>query len=351
MFCAPGAWAQTTSRDPRAVPYAKVVPGYTMRFPYDEGSHPDFRIEWWYVTGWLDPETNPLGFQVTFFRVRPELKHDNPSRFSPRQILIAHAAVSDPAHGRLIHAQRTARGAFGLAGAAGGRVETWVDDWRLARDGATYRARVPAPAFTLDLAFDATQAPLLQGRGGYSRKGAAPDAASYYYSHPQLTVDGTLARDGKRRTVRGVAWLDHEWSSQYMQKDAVGWDWIGINLDDGGALMAFRMRGPDGRSVWAGATWRQADGSVQTFEPDAVRFVPRREWRSAHTGTRYPVAWTVEAGNREIEIEPLFDDQEHDARASTGTIYWDGAVRALSGGKPAGLGYLELTGYWRRVSL
>jgi predicted secreted hydrolase len=59
----------------------------------------------------------------------------------------------------------------------------------------------------------------------------------------------------------------------------------------------------------------------------------------------------VKAGELELAIEPLFDDQEHDARASTGTIYWEGAVRALRDGKPVGLGYLELTGYWRRIEL
>ena len=92
-------------------------------------------------------------------------------------------------------------------------------------------------------------------------------------------------------------------------------------------------------------------GSQDSFAPGEVRFVPRREWRSARTGTTYPVTWQILAGDLELVIEPLFDDQEHDTRASTGTIYWEGAVRALGDGKPIGLGYLELTGYWRRIEL
>ena len=133
--------------------------------------------------------------------------------------------------------------------------------------------------------------------------------------------------------------------------DAVGWDWIGINLEDGGALMAFRMRDQQGGHLWAGGALRHADGRLKVFAPGEVRFDPRREWQSARTGTNYPVSFLVRAGDREFAIEPLFDDQEHDTRASTGTIYWEGAVRALRDGKPVGLGYLELTGYWRRMEL
>ncbi len=328
-----------------------MVPGYKIQFPRDEGSHPEFRLEWWYLTGWLNENTGPLGFQVTFFRARPELKHDNPSAFTPSQILIAHAAISDPVQGRLIHAQRAARAGFGLAGAEEGRTRVWIDEWRLHREGNSYRAHIPAQDFSLDLAFTTTQAPLLQGENGLSRKGPAPESASYYYSLPHLKVSGTIARGAKPQTVTGNAWLDHEWSTQYMEKEAVGWDWIGINLDDGSALMAFRMREKDGGSFWAGGALRRADGSVRNFGPGEVRFIPRREWRSARTGTTYPVSWQVQAGDLDLAIEPLFDDQEHDTRASTGTIYWEGAVRALRDGKPAGVGYLELTGYWRRVNL
>jgi predicted secreted hydrolase len=333
-------------------PFAQVVPGYRLRFPQDEGSHPEFRLEWWYVTGWLEDENRrPLGFQITFFRARPDLKHDNPSAFAPRQIIMAHAALSDPAYGRLIHAQRAARTGFGLAGAESDRLRVWLDDWRLGQTATTYLAHIPAREFTLQVALEAPQPPLQQGQDGYSRKGPASGSASYYYSLPHLKVSGTVAHGGKPRQVSGSAWLDHEWSSQYMEKNAVGWDWIGINLDGGGALMAFRMRDKRGGSYWAGGALRDADGRVTSFAPAEIRFTPRRTWRSGRTGTDYPVSWLVQAGNLELTIEPLFDDQEHDTRASTGTIYWEGAVRALVGGKPAGRGYLELTGYARPLEL
>src|SRR5215813_7604443 len=318
------ATAPLTHHPSPVTPFARVVPGYKMRFPQDEGSHPEFRVEWWYVTGWLEGGGKPLGFQVTFFRARPDVKQDNPSAFAPRQVMIAHAAISDPAHGSLVHAQRAARAGFELAGAEAGRTRVWIDEWSLRESGGTYQALIPAPEFSLELTLHPTQRPMLQGDAGFSRKGPAPESASYYYSLPHLKVSGALARGGKRLSVAGMAWLDHEWSSQYLEQDATGWDWIGINLDDGGALMAFRMRDRQGKQLWAGGSLRRPDGSVTAFSPNELRFIPRREWQSGRTGTKYPVSFLVTAGEREVAIDPLFDDQEHDTRASTGTIYWEG---------------------------
>jgi predicted secreted hydrolase len=351
-LCMPRSLASETRVRERPRPFAPVVPGYSVTFPRDEGSHPDFRIEWWYVTGWLEGRDAPaLGFQVTFFRVRPELRHANPSAFAPRHILIAHAALSDPALGRLLQAQRAARASFGLAGAAEGRVEVWVDDWRLEQHERLYRARIPARELSLDLVLDPVQPPLLHGEGGFSRKGPSPEAASYYYSLPHLAAKGQVGHGGRIRAVSGSAWMDHEWSSHYLEPQASGWDWCGIQLDDGAALMAFRMRARDGGVRWAGGTLRARDGRATAFAPHEVRFVPLREWRSPRSGALYPVSFLVRAGAHELVLEPLFDDQEHDARATAGAIYWEGAVRALRAGRAVGRGYLELTGYWRRLEL
>ena len=338
-----------------AANFAQVLPDTTLRFPRDEGSHPEFRTEWWYVTGWLERASRPMGFQITFFRTRPELKGDNPSAFTPRQILIGHAAISDRARGALQHDQRVAREGFALAGAAQDRLEVWIDDWSFKREGGgdngVFRARIPARDFQLDFTLATTQGPMLQGNKGLSRKGPRPESASYYYSLPQLKVQGMLTRAGKAETVIGSAWLDHEWSSSYMDKEAAGWDWIGINLDNGDALMAFQMRDAQGGKFWAGGSHRSADGKLQNFAPDDVAFTPMRHWRSSRTGTEYPVEWRIRAANLTIDIVPLMDDQENDTRASTGTIYWEGAVRAMQDGMPIGRGYLELTGYWRRMRL
>ena len=360
LFVSPGSMAELGARrvgEPHtAKAYAQVRPGTALRFPRDEGSHPEFRIEWWYVTGWLETTAGSIGgFQITFFRTRPAINSNNPSAFTPRQILIAHAAISDPARGRLQSDQRIAREGFSLAGAARDRLDLWIDDWSLkqghSEDHGAYRARIAARDFSFDFTLEAKQSALLQGIKGMSRKGPSPAAASFYYSLPQLNVHGTLTRNGRAQTIVGTAWMDHEWSSTYLDPEAFGWDWIGINLNDGGALMAFQIRDSNGAKLWAGGSHRSVNGKPRNFEPSEVDFTPRRHWRSPRTDTVYPVAWRIKASQLTIDIEPLMDDQENDTRATTGAIYWEGAVRALRDGVAVGRGYLELTGYWRRLQM
>ena len=332
--------------------YAQVKPGHELQFPRDHGSHPHFRTEWWYLTGWVkDARGTDLGIQITFFRNRPRLAEDNPSRFAPRQILFAHAALADSHTGKLLHDQRAARAGFGLAEAQERRTDVAIDDWSLRQTASGYSASIAAREFEYALDFKVTQPVLLQGDRGLSRKGPEPAQASYYYSQPHLAVSGSITIRGEKREVSGTAWLDHEWSSEYLAGESAGWDWVGLNLADGGALMAFRMRDKRGGTLWAGGTLRAADGRVRVLAPGEVRFEPLRRWRSPRTQTEYPVALRVQTGNLEFELEPMMDDQELDSRASTGTIYWEGAVSAKSGGRILGFGYLELTGYWRPLRL
>ena len=332
--------------------YPPVRQGVALQFPRDHGSHPQFRSEWWYITGWLKADGGrELGVQITFFRNRPRVAEDVSSRFAPRQLLFAHAALADPSAGQLLHDQRAARAGFGLAEAQEGRTEVAIEDWSLKQTASGYAAEVAARDFRYTLRFDAKQAVLLQGERGFSRKGPNPAQASYYYSLPHLAVTGSVVIGGRELEVSGEAWLDHEWSSEALAEEAAGWDWIGINLADGGALMAFRMRSKNGGSFWAGGTLRSADGRVRNLKPGEVQFEPLKRWRSPRTGTEYPVSVRVKAGALTLEIEPLMEDQELDARASTGTVYWEGAVRARAGDKEAGRGYLELTGYWKPLRL
>lgn len=326
--------------------YPDVVPGRELAFPRDFGAHPDFRTEWWYATGWLTAaDGNRLGFQVTFFRSRLDLDEANPSRFAAKQIVFAHAAVSDPGVGHLLHDQRAARAGFGLAEAKEGHTDVWIDDWSFKREEGAYQAKIRSREFALELSLAPVQSVLLQGDAGLSRKGPQPRQASYYYSEPHLQVAGTVTRNGKLEAVHGTAWLDHEWSSAYLDPNASGWDWTGINLDDGGALMLFRIRAKDGSTLWAGGTLRRADGATQAYRSNEVTFLPQRRWRSPRTGVEYPVAMRVTAPGIDFELVPLLDDQELDSRASTGALYWEGAVTAQENGRTLGIGYLELTGY------
>jgi predicted secreted hydrolase len=346
------ATAATAADAPRLPTYPAVVPGVEFTFPNDHGAHPEFRTEWWYITGWLEPDDGPaFGFQVTFFRTRPSVDQDNPSAFAAKQVLFAHAAISDPASKQLLHDQRAAREGFGLAEASGADLDVVIDNWTLKRTpDDRIVTKVAGTDFGLDLTFTPTQPVMLQGEKGFSKKGPHLEQASHYYSLPHLQVSGTVRRGTRTIPVKGTAWLDREWSSAYLDPRAVGWDWVGFNFDDGAALMAFQIRGEDGSALWAGGTYRDAQGTATTFAPDDVRFTTERTWRSPRTNAEYPVerGLTVRlpSGERHWTIKPLFDDQELDSRAGGGPVYWEGAAQ-VDGGR----GYLELTGYFRPLKL
>lgn len=348
-----------------AAPSAQGVRPRPLVFPADFGAHPDTRTEWWYATGWLADPARPAepthGFQVTFFRSRTDLAPDHPSAFAARQLVFAHAALTDLRARRQRHDQRIARAGFGLAEAATGDTRLRLGDWTLARrdtagTGSRYDAVLPSPALggTLTLAMTTTQPRLLQGEAGHSRKGPRPAQASHYYTQPQLATTATWRPEdgGAARTLQGVAWLDHEWSETLLDPEAVGWDWIGMNLADGSALTAFRLRRADGRALWAGGSWRTAGGAVRAFGPGEVGFEPDRTWTSPATGARYPVEWTVDTPAGRWRVRALVDAQELDSRGSTGTVYWEGLSElADAQGRRAGLGYLEMTGYAGRLQL
>ncbi|HEV2746045.1 MAG TPA: carotenoid 1,2-hydratase [Allosphingosinicella sp.] len=351
LFAASATAAAQRSTADAPIEYPVVRPGLEFAFPRDHGAHPDHRLEWWYFTGWLEPEDGrPLGFQITFFRSRPAVGAANPSAFAPKQILFAHAALSDPATGKLVHDQKAARAGFGIAEARTGDAGITLLGWSLRRQAASFRAQVPAQGFALDLVFTPTQPLMKNGAGGYSRKGPKPEQASYYYSLPHLRVAGSVARDGTQLPVKGTAWLDREWSSTLLPPGAAGWDWAGLNLDDGGALMAFRIRAGDGRTLYGGGTLRRPDGRQISLGPADVRFVPVRRWRSPATGAVYPIEADLlvrlPEGTRRYRLRPLFDAQELDSRAGGMPVYWEGAV-TTAGGR----GYLELTGYAEALTL
>ena len=347
---------------------AHALPARTLRFPRDHGAHPELRTEWWYLTGQATDAAGRLfGFQITFFRSRVDEAQALQSRLAARQLLFAHAAITDVAGQRLLHDQRLARwnGQPGTRPhfAALDDTHVAIGDWQLRRhpDGR-YAAQAAGDALALDLTATPTQAVLLQGEQGLSRKGPDASQASYYYSQPQLAVAGTLTLGRDTLRVSGKAWLDHEWSEALMHRDAVGWDWFGMNLDDGHSVTAFRLRRADGSPLWAGGSFRTREGgdrpggggpgSVYRFSPGEVDFQPRRHWTSPLTGARYPVEWVVRTPADFYTVRALVDAQELDSRASTGTVYWEGLSDLLdSNGRRVGRGYLEMTGYARRLRL
>jgi len=336
-----------------------------LHFPRDHGSHPTFATEWWYLTGQVQAEGALWGFQITFFRSRVDIAATMHSAFAARQLLFAHAALTDLRGRRLLHDQRIAREGFGVARASEQDTAIRLQDWSLTRENAPvpghsrYLIEAAAQGFSLQLQATSTQPVLLQGEHGLSRKGPEPAQSSWYTSQPQLAVPGHITLGNKRMPVQAGqpwdnrAWMDHEWSEALMHPDAVGWDWIGMNLRDGGALTAFVLRRLDGSALWAGGSFRpSASAPAQVFGADDVRFTPQRLWTSAASGARYPVQWQIDTPAGRSGVHALLDDQELDSGASTGAIYWEGlSVLRDAGGEEIGRGYLEMTGYARPLRL
>jgi predicted secreted hydrolase len=338
---------------PAATSATEVRPRHLV-FPRDAGAHPEFKTEWWYITGWLGQPEASHGFQITFFRSRVDGTQGMQSRLSARQLLFAHAAITDVQGKRMWHDQRIARWSGETPGqnpadnASASMRDTGVilRDWSLLREGSDLRARLTAEDFSMDLRFGSTQAVLLQGQQGLSRKGPDTRQSSYYYSLPQLKASGVLTLQGTpAKADTGTAWLDHEWSEEMLAGGAVGWDWMGINLFDGSALTAFRLRDAQGNAIWDDGSFRS--GATQyTFSQGEVIFKPVRFWQSPLSRARYPVEWVVRTPADFYTVKAAVDNQELDSRNSTGAIYWEGLCEVWdSNNHRVGRGYLEMTGY------
>ena len=343
---------------------AWALPTAAIQFPRDAGAHNDFATEWWYITGYANVagQQAALGFQVTFFRSRINTTQEMQSRLAARQLLFAHAAVTDVAGKKLWHDQRIARWSgeapdanpADTASANSQDTHVVLRDWSLRRAGADLQAQIRADDFSLNLTFKANQPVLLQGKNGLSRKGPDDKQASYYYSLPQLQTSGSISVKGKAHALEtgSTAWLDHEWSQEVLHPLAVGWDWLGINLFDGSALTAFQLRDKEGRALWDGGSFRSASGAKYVFSRGEVLFKPVRSWRSALSKASYPVEWIVRTPADFYTVKAVIDNQELDSRGSTGAIYWEGLCEVWdSNQKLVGRGYLEMTGYAAALKL
>ena len=334
-------------------------PGYVFSFPRDHAAHPAFRTEWWYYTGQLAAEGDSLapadlGFQLTFFRrgvARPD--PPRPSAWALRDVYFAHLAVSDLAGRRFHFAERMSRGALGSAGTDSTTYRVWIDDWQatLAADGSQRLTASEPGSHAIDLRLVPRKPPALHGEAGLSRKGGAVEQASHYYSITRLDAEGTVRLRARTLQVRGEAWMDHEFSTGDLAPNLVGWDWFGLQLDDGSELMLYVLRRADGVPDPASSgSLVDRDGRVTHLPIEKFTVDVVRRWKSSKTGASYPASWRIRIPGAGIElaVEPRLDDQELVTVASTGITYWEGAVSvngSRSGAPVRGRGYAELTGY------
>ena len=334
-------------------PWQRALPGWSYTFPRDHGPHESFKTEWWYFTGNLaGPDGERFGYQLTFFRqgIRPpSARGGTTSRFVIDDLKFAHFAMSDPREGRFRAVQKTSRGAFGEAGFGMPGKLAWIENWSLTTtpDG-TWHLEAADDDVVLSLDLRPEKSWAIHGKNGVSQKAAGEGHASHYYSGTRLKSSGRLVLGKREIAVTGTSWFDHEWASNSLTPEQIGWNWFSIHFNDGTELMLYQMRLRDGAiDPQSSGTFVAADGSTQHLDREAYSLTPTRWWTSKATGGRYPVAWRIEVPSLALraEVTTPLDSQE---LVLSPVAYWEGMIdiRGQRAGKDLrGEGYLELTGY------
>lgn len=324
--------------------YQQVSPQTKLSFPADHQAHDGYRIEWWYVTANLTgPDGMSMGLQWTLFRnaLAPNSQDtDDNNSWTDQTIWMAHAAVTTPQTHR--SAERFARGAIGQAGVKAENFSAWIDHWELTNPSGsslqTLNAKAQGDDFAYDVTLTADRQPVLQGVDGYSVK-SENGQASHYYSQPFYEVTGTITLDGDDIDVTGKAWLDREWSSQFLSGQQTGWDWFSLHLGDGDKIMLFRLRGDEAGTPFYSGNYIKADGTTRQLARGGITITPRQQTRI--DGRRVPTNWRVEIPELDLDINTRAVNRN--AMMKTLFSYWEGPISFS--GSHEGVGYLEMTGY------
>ncbi len=324
-------------------------------FPRDHGPHPEYKNEWWYLTGNVHDENGrQFGYQVTFFRIALPAGTATPiaqqSAWRTRQVWMAHFAITDIKAQQHLHDQRIVRQALNLAGASNQPVKVWLENWQLigqpnGRHGFPWQLSIQDQQMSLDLSLTSHKPVVLQGNEGLSQKSPAPGNASYYYSLSRLETHGTLNIGGHSYQVSGTSWLDREWGSSQLAKSQVGWDWFSIQLYDNQELMYYQLRTQDGKAHTSSqGKWVDQAGDTQAINPSGIQLTPLAWW-TADDGKTYPIKWRLQYPNNNSDL--IIEAQVADQYMTTLVHYWEGTVSIVDAhtGESLGVGYLEMTGY------
>ena len=340
--------------------YLAVTGPCYQRFPQDHGPHAGFRTEWWYYTGNLEDESGDrYGFQLTFFRsqISPGQAVENwpqpSSAWRTQQIYAGHAAVSDLNRKTHQHAELVAREALGIAGVihAASQTKVFLKNWSATIDSDHHHLIASTPDFSIDLRLTAAKPPVLHGEAGYSRKGSTAERASCYYSLTRLISKGKLKIGDQTVEVKGLSWMDHEYSTAPLEAGIVGWDWFSLQFSNQTELMLYLLREENGEIHAASSgTYVDRTGRAQHLTREDFSVTALKQWKSPRSAAVYPVAWRVNVLPLDIEvvIDANLTDQEMVTSASTGVTYWEGSVSAsgsIANQPVQASGYVELTGY------
>ncbi|MEK0444700.1 MAG: hypothetical protein RLZZ399_21 [Verrucomicrobiota bacterium] len=332
-------------------------PNPQFQFPKDHGSHPDFKVEWWYLTGHLfGPARERFGFQATFFRragMPPSHGTPQSSRFRTDEIHLFHAALLDAQTGKFLHHERLARAGWEASSSTEGLHVRLGDSSLTMPDPAKEQFRLESTLrgeAGFSLLLEPLKSLVIFGKEGVSRKGNSETAASWYLTYPRLQTKGEIRIGNRKIAVTGQAWMDHEISSSQLTGDQAGWDWAGIQLEDGREIMTYRLRKKDGSADPASSlTWVDTQGKLTHFGSEEFRWEGCGAWKSPGSGASYPLPVELVCPDPtsgktvRLTLQPIAFDQE--LRGKSGLAYWEGACRVWIEDKPAGSAYVELTGY------
>lgn len=324
-------------------------------FPRDHGAHREYRTEWWYFTGNLsDPAGARFGYQLTFFRFG--IRRDVPMNDNPwhlRDLFMGHFAITEASNNRFRFAERISREGPGLAGAACDGMGVRLLNWSATMEHSVISLAAEDGPLKINLTLTPLKPLVIHGADGVSIKGQSAGQASYYTSFTDLATEGSIRteRDGPAIPVTGKSWFDHEFGSNQLAQDQEGWDWFALRLSDGSDVMLYRLRKKGGlpEAVSSG-TCISPDGSAHHLSLSDFSLVVLDHWKSPRSETRYPSKWRILIPSRGVDllVTPLMVNQELITKASTGVVYWEGAVTGdgFSGDrKITAEGYIELTGY------
>jgi predicted secreted hydrolase len=331
-----------------AADFRQVTAPRAWSWPRDHGRHDGFKLEWWYFTGNVhDSSGRKLGYQLTFFRsaFAPQ-PTSRPGGWAANDLYFAHAAVSDLSAKKFAFQDLAERGSAGLAGASDQTLDVSLLDWSCKLDGNAIRLKAADRKFAIDLTLTDGTGPVLQGPGGVNPKGPAAGQASYYYSVVRLKTTGTLRIDGNTFIIDGLSWMDHEFSSNALGPHQTGWDWVGLQMDDGSDLMIYRLRSDDGKDDFLSGTLIEPDGKPVYLSAADLTFTGNQPWHSGTSGADYPQRWSVVVRGKPITVQSDMPGQELITTGTTKVDYFEGSATVLdTAGHPIGAGYLEMTGY------
>ncbi len=326
--------------------WREALPGYKYQFPRDHFEHEDFRTEWWYYTGNVtDTGGKRFGFELVFFRQGAKTGAADPSVWAVDDLYLAHAALTDAEGKQFRFDERLNRRGPGVAGASSAKQLIWNGNWSAQWSGDNQKLEAITDHFRFSLQLTPQKPFVIQGENGVSQKAEGRGRASHYVSFPRLSVTGSVTAEGVPHAVKGTAWMDHEWFTEQLAGDQVGWDWFSVQLENGTELMLFELRRKDGTiDPYSSGTFVDAAGKAHHLRRGDFTLEPVGKWQN------YPVQWKIVIPSLRLSLvsRPVLPNQELRATAG-GPRYWEGAMDFT--GTQKGVGYLEMTGYSGAVSL